>query len=715
MTTASPDRPAPTYPKALRLDLVDIVHQRQVPDPYRWLEDPVSSATGQWLDAQDELFATTRGTWPHLGYFTERLTALSAVPMSGPPTWRGGRRFIKRYVPGQQQPAIHVTDPGGDERVLLDPLVLDPSGRTTLARWHPSPDGSLVAYQTERNGTENCVLHVVETDTGRLVDGPIDRCRYSPVVWLPDGKSFYYVRSTADAPAGAGSSHRRVRLHHVGRDPEDDILVFGAGHDPRSSFAVSLTSDGRWLIISSTIGTAPYNQTWLADLHSSSPETPDFRPVQPSAHAQTMPQIGPDGRLYLLTDLDAPRGRLCVADPAAPQAWTELLPEDPEAVLGGVLFLDSPALAAPQLVAVRQRHTTAELTLHALDTGTPTGTVPLPSPGTLAGVSQREDNGHELWIGYTNHTTPARILHYDAHTGRTLPFTDPSRREQVARVHSRQVTYLSHDGTEVDMLIIAPVSTTAPAGTAPVPDAGCRPDRPRPTILYGYGGFGLPMAPQYSPDILAWVEAGGVYAIASVRGGGERGEQWHRAGMGADKQNTFDDFHAAAEYLIAHGWTTASQLGIHGTSNGGLLVGAALTQRPDLYRAVVCSDALLDMARYEKTGLGPTWTQEYGTADDPEQLDWLLSYSPYHHVTQETRYPSVLFTVSDEDTRVDPSHTRKMCAALQHATTSPSHDRPVLLRREAGAGHGARSVGRSIGQSADTLAFLAAQLGLPHG
>ena len=243
--------------------------------------------------------------------------------------------------------------------------------------------------------------------------------------------------------------------------------------------------------------------------------------------------------------------------------------------------------------------------------------------------------------------------------------------------------------------------------------AAAAPDRPRPAVLYGYGGFGISLTPAYSPTILAWVEAGGVYAIAGLRGGSEEGEEWHRAGMLGQRQNVFDDFHAAAEKLIADGWTTREQLGIYGGSNGGLLVGAALTQRPDLYAAVVCSAPLLDMVRYEQFGLGETWNSEYGTATDPEQLGWLLSYSPYHHVVPGTGYPSVLFTVFDNDTRVDPLHARKMCAALQYATSGSLTERPVLLRREADVGHSSRAVSRSVALSADLLAFLAAHTGLP--
>ncbi|HVE93148.1 MAG TPA: prolyl oligopeptidase family serine peptidase, partial [Actinomycetota bacterium] len=315
-------------------------------------------------------------------------------------------------------------------------------------------------------------------------------------------------------------------------------------------------------------------------------------------------------------------------------------------------------------------------------------------PGS-AGATGRPDGGNEVWIGYTDHVTPYRVLHYDIGSGSLQPYADPPGAVEIKDVVAKQVFYTSKDGTRVPMFVLH--SADAP------------PDGRRPTILYGYGGFNGSQTPGYSSSITTWVQAGGVYALACLRGGGEYGEQWHRAGMRENKQNVFDDFIAAGEWLIDNGYTSGENLGISGGSNGGLLVGAALVQRPDLFRAVVCSAPLLDMVRYEQFGLGVTWNDEYGTAAKPEELEWLLSYSPYHHVREATAYPAVLFTVFESDTRVDPMHARKMCAALQWATSS---DRPVLMRREVNTGHGARSIGRTIELSVDTQSFLAAHLGL---
>ena len=353
----------------------------------------------------------------------------------------------------------------------------------------------------------------------------------------------------------------------------------------------------------------------------------------------------------------------------------------------------------PLLVVARTRHAVGELTLHDARTGEKVGDIPLPGLGTLAELGTRPEGGHEVWFGYTDYTTPYQIHRYDARTGETSPWEMPPAEVEIPKVRTRQVTYSSKDGTEVRMFVIE--------GSGG--DSG-----PKPTILYGYGGFNIPMTPGFSPRILAWVEAGGSYAVANLRGGGEEGEKWHRAGMMEHKQNVYDDFHAAGDWLVENGVTTRGQLGIFGGSNGGLLVGAALTQHPEKYAAVVCWAPLLDMVRYEKHGLGVTWNEEFGTAEDPEQFGWLIAYSPYHNVHKGTVYPATLFTVFDGDTRVDPLHARKLAAALQYATAAeggPAGTRPILYRMEREAGHAARAVSRTVGVLADMWGFMAAQLG----
>jgi Serine proteases of the peptidase family S9A len=408
-----------------------------------------------------------------------------------------------------------------------------------------------------------------------------------------------------------------------------------------------------------------------------------------------------DGLLYLLTTDGAPRWRLAVTEPGTPgrEHWRELVAEDPGSVLQAVRRVEVSG-AETLLVLARARHAVAELALHAAADGAPRGTVPLPGTGSLTGLSVADRDTPEqagrIWLGWTDLVTPPQVHRFDLATGTTVLETPAPGAVTVPAVRSEQREFISADGTTVRMFVIAPAEGAGP----------------RPTLVTGYGGFGISREPAYTASALAWVAAGGTFALISLRGGGEEGEDWHLAGNRGHKQNGFDDLHAAATALIDAGDTTADRLAIMGGSNGGLLVGAALTQRPQLYRAVVCSAPLLDMVRYEEFSLGRTWNDEYGTAADPEELGWLLSYSPYHRVEPGTEYPAVLFTVFESDTRVDPLHARKMCAALQHATTGDPITRPVLIRRETDVGHGARSVSRTVTLAADQLAFLAAHTGL---
>jgi prolyl oligopeptidase len=702
------------YPDAHRLDLAEDLFGHVVRDPYRWLEDADSEETRDWLAAQNALYAEHAATLPGRDTLAARIAELTRSGSIGSPTWRGERQFFMRRTADQEHAVLFTAAPGPDggpgepgavtERVLIDPMAIDPSGTTTLDAWQPDKEGDLLAYQLSQGGTEESLLRIMDAATGKEVDGPIDRCRYSVVAWLPGtspdrgpyGKAFYYVRRLApgQVPAGEEQYHRRVYLHKVGTPTAEDTLIFGENMDKTTYYSVSVSRDGRWLVVSASLGTAPRNDLWLADLTASGLTGPDFRVVQKDVDAQTGLSAGRDGRLYVFTDAGASRGRLAIADPADPACdgqagWRDLIPERDEAVMTGFAMLDGPQMATAQLLVSWKRHSISEITVHDLVTGEQTGTVPVPGLGSIGGISERPEGGHEAWFGYTDNTTPVIIYHYDGRTGAMAEWARSPGSVVVPQVHTEQVTYHSKDGTPVRMLVISP--------------GDAAPDAPRQTILYGYGGFGVSMNPAYSSSILAWVEAGGVYAIASLRGGGEEGEEWHRAGMREHKQCVFDDFHAAAEWLISAGRTTPAQLAIYGGSNGGLLVGAALTQRPDLYAAVVCSAPLLDMVRYERFGLGELWSDEFGTAAVPEELGWLLGYSPYHHVQEGTSYPAVLFLVFDSDSRVDPLHARKMCAALQH--TSPA--RPVVLRREAETGHAARAVSRAVALSADTLAFAA--------
>lgn len=654
------------YPEASRQPVVDQLHGHPVADPYRWLEDGADPQTISWQAAQDQLWLHHAAELPGRYRFRTRVAEFSSVGMMSPPLWRGGRQFCLRRSGDQDHPVLYVADP---EQALIDPIELDPTGRTTLDAWQPSLNGRLLAFQVSRGGTEESTLYVMDADTGEVLDGPIDHCRYSPVAWLPDGQSFYFVRS------------RQVRLHHVGR-PDDVPILTG-----EASYGLEISADGRWLTISAAYGAR--NDLWLADV--SNPAEPQLTIAQQGVDARSALIVGRDGRLYAITTLGAPAGRVCIGDPTRPghEHWQDLIPEDPRTPLSEFAVLDEPGL----LVVARSRHALAEIAVHDLRTGRRVGDVPLPGLGSVGSLTTRPEGGHELWFSYTDSVTPATVYRYDAHAGQTDVWAEPPRAADVPKVATRQVVYRSADGTPVRMLVIA------------------RPGRrgPRPTILYGYGGFGQSLTPTYSSFTLAWVEAGGVFVITNLRGGGEEGEDWHRAGRLQNKQNVFDDFIAAAETLIADGMTTPEQLGICGESNGGLLVGAVLIQRPDLFAAAVCSAPVLDMVRYQYFGLGASWVPEYGSSADPGQLGNLLAYSPYHHVAEGIDYPTVLFTVFGGDTRVDPMHARKMCAALQRATRGP---RPILLRLDEATGHGTAAVSRGVSLTADLLAFLGAHTGL---
>ncbi|WP_435242661.1 prolyl oligopeptidase family serine peptidase [Streptomyces cucumeris] len=691
-STSRPDRGIPG--QAFRDPTTDDIFGHRVPDPYRWLEDTAAPMTLEWQRAQDARFEQARRQWATR--FGPRLRELYGATAQEVPRWCAGRRFFARRPPGGEHEVLYTAAPGEPERVLLDPARSEGPGTTMLESWVPSPDGRLVACQLSGDGAETAVLKVLDVATGRLGDDGIRGCRASPVAWLPDGRSFFYVRPPFPADAGGGlGTERWLWLHRVGRSARADVRVLGGPDDPRRIYDIDIGPDGRLLLASLADGPARPHELLLADLARCRPDRPLWRRIHPegsAAHARVRGETGPDGRLYLLTDDRAPRRRLCVVDLAEPHGTMQLIGEHPEAVLTGFT-----QLGGGLLLAVWERDAISAATAHRIDTGEVTARVPLPGPGTVTGVSVSATAGHtagEVWIGYSSLTAPGHVLRYEIGSWQPVRPERATRQRRTPHMTVRHMRCPSKDGTLVGLLLLARDTT---------------PRRPRPTVLTGYGGFGVSMRPVYQPDAMAWVEAGGVYAIAQVRGGGEQGAEWHRAGTGAGKQNSIDDFNAAAEWLVADGWTTPGQLGAVGGSNGGFLVGAALVQRPDLYRAVVCSAPVLDMLRYERMGLGRLWRAEYGCADDPEQAQWLLGYSPYHQVREGTAYPAVLFETFEGDTRVDPAHARKMCAAVQHASSS---GRPVLLRHERGSGHGRRTMSQAAALGADTLAFLCEELGL---
>ncbi|HVX43091.1 MAG TPA: prolyl oligopeptidase family serine peptidase [Mycobacteriales bacterium] len=683
------------YPFADRDELVEDLHGHRVADPYRWLEDKSDVRTIEWEAAQDMLVTPFLEKLPGREEHRTRLAELLRTGSVGVPDHRSpgagapqdtSRVFFTRRQPEQEHAVLLVREADGGERVLVDPMQIAPDGTATLDAWEPSIEGDRLAYQISLGGNEESHLHVIDVATGAVLDGPIDRCRYSPIAWLPGGNELYYVRRLAPdlVPAGEEQFHRRVYRHTVGAGTDTDVEIHGAGLDPTNYYGVQTSDDGHWLLVEAGQGTAPRSDVWIADLRAGGA----LQELMIGVDAQLRGTEFRGDTLYAQTDRDAPRGRVVAIDPTdfGYEKWRDAIPET-DAVLAGFSCIEGGVL-----LAVHEKDATSRLSWWS--GGKKLRDIEL-APGSVTGVSSDPAGGTKAWIGYTDFTTPMGVLEVDlAEDGPPRVWENAPGRAQLPDLDVTETFCTSADGTQVHLFILRRADLA---------------DGPAPTVLYGYGGFGIALTPAYSSTQLRWVEEGGVWVIANLRGGLENGEEWHRAGMREHKQHVFDDFIAAAEHLIDAGVTTREQLGIYGGSNGGLLVGAALTQRPDLYRAVICSAPLLDMVRYEEFGLGRTWNDEFGTAADATELGWLLGYSPYHRVVDGTAYPSVLFTVFDSDTRVDPVHARKMCAALQHATTG---DGLILLRRETDVGHGARSVSRTVGLAADQLAYFADRLGL---
>lgn len=686
------------YPAARRGDVVENLFGIAVSDPYRWLEDGDDPRVREWAAAQDRLFHTCSAEWRERPAWASLVDQVSSFGVSEPPMVRGSLMFLAEQLRGDEQRRLLVADAEGNRRVLVDPMEIDPSGHTGLYAWWPSREGERVAVQMEVAEQPGSDILVLDVHTGEVVDGPLPRARNTSLAWLPGGAAFYYVSRVPDEELAPGDMrlHRRVRLHRIGSPWRTDTVVLGGDDAPDHYYGLTISADGRHLAVTAMAGPASYNDVYLAEL--ADPEAPRFvRFVDGNAlGARVLPRFLPDGGLLLVTDHQAPCGRICTAarDAADPSAWRELVAEDPEAPLDECLVLDGPALARPLLLVARARHGTSTLTLHDLATGRPITDPPLPGAGVVSSLRTSVPHGHRAWFSYCDATTPPTICRYDAVSGRTEQETGATTAGHTPRVRSRSVRCRAADGTEITLFLFTPAEE--------------RPG-PRPTLLYGYGSFGMPMRPWFFPIAAAWVGAGGTYAVACVRGGGEEGQRWHDAGRGPYKHRAISDFNDAAAWLVDTGRTTPGQLAIFGQSAGGLLVTAAAVRRPDLYAAVIAEGPLCDMVRYENFGLGCTWTDEFGSASESEQLQWLLAYSPYHNVTPGTRYPAFLFTGAVTDLQTGEAHVTKMCAALQHATRG---DRPILMRREPDTGHAASPASKERALAADILAFAGKYTGL---
>ena len=677
-------RPPPTR----AVDQVDTLHGVEVADPYRWLENTESPETAAWIAAQNEVTFAYLESLPLREELKQRLTALYDYERYSIPYHRGGRYFYTRNTGLQNQAILYLQDSlAADGRELLDPNGLSPDGTVALSLVEPSPDGRLLLYGTSASGSDWQEFRI------RQVDDGIDRAdhlrwiKFSRGSWTRDGKGFFYSRYPEPVPDAALSAQNRdmkVYYHRLGTDQREDQLVYERPDQPDWGFAGEVTHDGRYLVLTVWLGTDSRTRVYYHDLGD--PLAPN--PVGPVVKLlddfdAAYGFIGNAGPIfYFRTDRDAARGRVIAIDTRAPapDAWREIISEAEQP-------LDAVALVGGRLVTSYLVDAKSRLAVVDLD-GNPVSEIPLPGIGTAGGISGEPDR-QEMFFAFTSSLVPTSILRYDLQAGALTPFRAPKLTFDPSVFVTEQVFVTSRDGTQVPVFLTHRKELVR--------------DGSHPTLLYGYGGFNANLTPFFDPATIAWLEQGGIYAQANLRGGGEYGEDWHRAGMFEKKQNVFDDCTAVAEYLIREGYTGAGHLAVEGASNGGLLVGAVMTQRPELFAVALPDVGVMDMLRYHHFTIGWAWATEYGRADDAAHFHVLRAYSPLHNLKPGTNYPATLVTTADHDDRVVPGHSFKFAAALQASTT---WDRPAYIRIETKAGHGAgKPVSKLVEARADVLAF----------
>jgi prolyl oligopeptidase len=697
--SSAPSTPAGP-PKAKVVPVEDMVQGHKIVDPYRYLENPNDPDTKLYVEQELRYTRSVLDPLPGRDKINARLSQLLEIGTVGVPQMGGKYYFHTRREGGQNQPVLYVREGlngafNNDDRVLLDVNQLAADGTIALDWWYAAEDGKYIAYGTSASGSEESTLHIIESATGKLLPDTIERTRFASLAWMKDSSAFYYTRNPkkGEVPDGEEVYHVKVFYHQLGTDPAKDPLIFGEGRNPQDTPNVTLSEDDRWLLIDVGEGWTK-SEMYLKDLQSKDP------PVEITTGKDFL--YGADffaGKLYITTNEDAPHYRVFVADAAHAKRenWKEIIPQS-DAVL------QNASVTGGKLLAEYEHNATSELKVFGLD-GKKLADIPLPAIGTVFSASGRYDR-NEIFFGFQSFTVPPSIYRVDLTkvdgTGVNsalwakvdAPSIDP------AAYDVQQVWYSSKDGTKVPMFIVS--------------KKGIEKNGKNPTLLTGYGGFNISETPSFNRSAYLWMEHGGIFAVANLRGGAEFGEDWHRAGMLEKKQNVFDDFIAAGEYLIAQKYTDKGHLAIQGGSNGGLLMGAMITQRPDLFRAVVCQVPLLDMLRYQNFQIAKLWIPEYGSADDAKQFEWLYAYSPYHHVKPGQEYPAILFATGDTDTRVDPMHAKKMAALMQaEAKNGSSKDKPILLRIETKAGHGqGKPVTKQIEESTDVYSFLFWQLGV---
>jgi prolyl oligopeptidase len=678
------------YPPARRSEHVDVYHGVAIADPYRWLEDVDAPETRTWIDAEIELTERFLAGIPERDAIRLRLTEIWDYERFGIPG-RVGERYVYLKNSGlQNQSVVYVADTvDGPARVLIDPNGFSADGTVALSGLAFSDDGRLAAYATSASGSDWLTWRVRDVETGTDLDDELQWSKFSTASWLPDASGFYYCRYAApdDATQFKDENYfHQVYFHRLGTAQAHDVLVYERRDHKDWNFGPEVSEDGRWLVIHVAQGTDPNNRVFVRALGDERAPVVEVLPDADAAYGF----IGNDGdRFYFRTTKDAPRGRI-VARTLADPTLVEIVPQTADALESVTLFGDR--LVLSYLRDARSIVCRTDLK------GAPAEDVALPGLGTVSGLGGKRRE-RETFFSFTSYTTPASVYRLDVETGATARVFAPTVRFDPERFDTEQVFFASKDGTRIPMFV------TGKRGAAR--------DGSNPTILYGYGGFGVSMTPAFSPAMLAWLELGGLFAVANIRGGGEYGEEWHLAGTKAQKQNVFDDFIAAAEYLIAQRYTSTPKLAITGGSNGGLLVGACLVQRPDLFGAAVPTVGVLDMLRFQKFTIGWAWTADYGSSDEAGEFDTLRAYSPLHNITPGTAYPPTLIVTADHDDRVFPAHSFKFAAALQALHGGAA---PILIRIESKAGHGAgKPTNKVIAEAADRYAFLVRTLAVHQG
>jgi prolyl oligopeptidase len=670
---------APAPPPSVADDTKETIHNVAVSDPYQWLEDSSSPRTHSWINAQQKYTASLLGQRQELAGLRKDVFELTNIEEAQRVFFRAGRYYILKKTPGDEIASLYVRDgENGREELLIDANKRSSDHSDTIELLNVSQDGKILVYSVRQGGRDQVSIHFFDLQSRRDLPDVLPEARY--IYWsvplAPDYSRLYYIKVEDAGP--------RLFEHKFGDKFEADRMIFGSGLGPEMILLSKLSEDGATLLIHVLHGASGAIDVYIKNLRDASPVKPIVKGIDATFLAQAQGE-----RLYIQTNWKAPRGRIMVADLRTPELehWSTLIPESSDTIetfdaVGGKFLLNY----------MKDAHSELRVFNAA---GEPAGTISLPGLGSVVSI-EGEWSSPVVCFSYSSFQTPPTFFSHSLETGKTSAISRPKVPAQLADVVVEQVWYASKDGTRIPMFL-AHKKNLARDGNAPV-------------LMYGYGGFTWAQLPTFSPEEAVWLERGGIYAVANIRGGNEYGEAWHKAGLGPHKQNTFDDFIAAAQWLFANHYTNPNRLAIQGLSNGGLLVTACITQRPDLFAAAIGRYPLIDMIRYERFSIARWWIPEYGSVTDAEQFKTLYSYSPYHHVQKGTKYPAVLLITGEGDTRVDPSHARKMTASLQSNTVS---GKPVLLLYDSKSGHsGTLSTALEVEQTSLELAFLLWQLGV---